>query len=404
KMSTLFTEVHEPYVDPVFSVTGRFQQCQDPNKVNMGVGVYRDHTGQSSILKVVKKVEQEIASDLHQNKEYLSLSGLDSFISATLRLVFGKDNKDLNTGRIQGVQSLSGTGAYRLACDFLSKYQNITCFYCPDPTWPMHVTILQLMGIKDIRRYKYCGTARNSLAWEDIISTLYDAPPRSAIVLQACGHNPTGLDFTPSQWETIASIMIERKLIPVLDMAYLGLVTGCIETDSYSARLFHSLEIEVLICISYSKNMGLYNERVGLLGWYASTKHTSDQIKDRLCYIIRNSYSNPPAHGAKIVSKILNDPKLMEEWKKELNQMSDRILKMRTSLHAKLTILNTPGDWSFIKMQKGLFCFSELSKQIIELLEQQFHIYMLGSGRINISALTEQNIDAISKAIHESCV
>ncbi|KAG8256642.1 Golgi Transport [Homalodisca vitripennis] len=301
-----------------------------------------------------------------------------------------------------GVQTLSGTGALRVAAEFLARHLKYSVFYYSRPSWENHGLVFYNGGFTDGRDYRYWDEKNRTIDWAGMKEDLQNAPENSVIILHACAHNPTGCDPTEEQWAAIADIVQERKLFPLFDSAYQGFASGDLEKDSYAVRYFVSCGFELLCCQSFAKNFGLYNERIGNLTFVVHDQKVVAPMKSQVTLIVRGMYSNPPSHGARIVAGVLNDPELFEEWKGCIKTMSGRILEMRQALRDRLEKLGTPGTWEHITRQIGMFSYTGLNQRQVEHLVNHYHIYLLKSGRINMCGLTTKNIDYVAQSIHET--
>jgi len=404
---SLFDSVNPAPPIEVFQLGRDYQADTSPDKVSLGVGAYRTEEGKPWILPVVKKAEKILAEKIEQeviNHEYLPVLGLESFATAATAMLLGEDSPALAENRAFGVQSLSGTGALRNGAEFLKRIVGSNIVYYSDPTWGNHGLIFKNAGFTELRKYRYWDKSIKGLAWDGMIEDLSNAPAKSVIVLHACAHNPTGLDPTKEQWEKIADICQEKDLFPFFDCAYQGFASGCLNTDAWAVRYFVSRGFELFCSQSFSKNFGLYNERAGNLTVVLKDPSNMANFKSQLTLIIRAMYSNPPAHGARIVDTVLSSQELYEEWKGCIRVMSSRIIDMRAGLRKRLEDLSTPGDWSHITTQIGMFSYTGLTEEMCIFLQKEKHLYLLKSGRISMCGLTPGNIDYVAKAINEAVV
>jgi len=402
---SLFDTVNPAPPIEVFQLGRDFQADTCPDKVSLGVGAYRTEEGKPWILPVVKKAERILAEKIEQeaiNHEYLPVLGLDTFTKAATALLLGDDSPALAEGRAVGVQCLSGTGALRNGAEFLKRIMGSNVVYYSDPTWGNHGLIFKNAGFTELRKYRYWDPETKSMAWAGLMEDLGNAPPKSVVVLHACAHNPTGLDPTKEQWEKIADLCQEKDLFPFFDCAYQGFATGCLDTDAWAVRYFVSRGFELFCSQSYSKNFGLYNERAGNLTVVMGDQSNMANFKSQLTLVIRAMYSNPPAHGARIVDTVLSSPELYQEWRECIKVMSSRIIDMRAGLRKRIEELGTPGDWSHITTQIGMFSYTGLTEEMCLFLQKEKHLYLLKSGRISMCGVTPGNIDYVAKAINEA--
>lgn len=385
----------------VFALNRAFLEDKHPNKANLGVGAYRTNEGKPWVLPVVRKTEIKIASDESINHEYLPVLGTEPYTRAATTLLLGADSEALASKRAFGVQTLSGTGALRIGAEFLRRNMKRTVFYYSDPTWENHHKVFMDAGFETPRTYRYWNQTTRSIDFEGLLADLEAAPEGAVIILHACAHNPTGCDPTMEQWVQIADLMERKNLFPFFDSAYQGFASGDPDHDAKAVRYFVGRGFEILCAQSFAKNFGLYCERVGNLTVVQKSAATTEAVASQLTLLVRGMYSNPPAFGSRIVSTVLNDESLRQEWMDSIKTMSGRIRTMRQKLFERLTELKTPGTWNHIVEQIGMFSYTGLNEKQVRLLIDEFHIYLLKSGRINMCGLNENNVDYIAKAINE---
>lgn len=352
------------------------------------------------MLPVVKKAEKQIVDDTTLNHEYLAVLGLDAFTSASVNLLLGEDSRALAEKRALGVQTLSGTGALRVGAEFLARILGRRIVYYSDPTWENHHSVFMKAGFTDGRKYRYWDPISRGVDFDGLLADISAAPEGAVIILHACAHNPTGCDPTEEQWRRLADIFEEKKLFPFFDSAYQGFASGDPNKDAFAVRYFVSRGFELFCSQSFAKNFGLYNERVGNLTIVQRDAATTVAIASQITLLIRHMYSNPPAFGARIVSTVLNNPELRQEWMDAIKTMSGRIIQMRQALFDELTKIGTPGTWTHITQQIGMFSYTGLNPEQVNLLIKKFHVYLLSSGRINMCGLNENNVAYVAGAIH----
>ncbi|CAL8331790.1 unnamed protein product [Lota lota] len=404
---SIFSEVPQAPPVAVFKLTADFREDSHPQKVNLGVGAYRTDECQPWVLPVVKKVERLIVEDGSLNHEYLPILGLPEFRSASSAVALGEHSPAIKENRVGAVQALGGTGALRIGGEFLRRWYNgtnntATPIYVSAPTWENHNAVFADSGFKDIRPYHYWDGAKKGLDLNGLLDDLEKAPEGSVFVLHACAHNPTGTDPSQDEWKQIAEVMKRRKLFVFFDSAYQGFASGSLDKDAWAIRYFVSEGFELFVAQSFSKNFGLYNERVGNLTVVARDNESLTRILSQMEKIVRTTWSNPPSQGARIVSKTLNCPELFAEWKGNVKTMADRVLLMRDQLKAKLQALGTPGTWDHITQQIGMFSFTGLNPKQVEHMIKEKHVYLMASGRINMCGLTSKNIDYVAQSIHDT--
>ncbi|XP_047478353.1 aspartate aminotransferase, cytoplasmic-like [Penaeus chinensis] len=397
-----FADIQQAPPIEVFHVMKAFSDSTHEKKVNLSVGAYRTDEAKPWVLPVVRKVEAELAADMTLNHEYLPILGLESFSTAAAKMLLGATHPAIAEGRMTSVQVLSGTGGLRIAAEFLHRILKYNTFYFSTPTWGNHRLIFTQAGFTDVKQYRYWDGKTKGLDFDGMIEDLQNAPENSVVILHACAHNPTGVDPTQDQWKKIADVMEERKLFPLFDSAYQGFASGDLDKDAWAVRLFAERGFEMIATQSFSKNFGLYNERIGNLMIIVKDPSVIIPMRSQITLLVRGSYSNPPSHGARIVSRVLNDEALFGEWKECIKIMSGRIIEMRKGLQERLEKLGTPGTWNHITAQIGMFSFTGLSAEQSKYLAEKYHIYLLSSGRINMCGLTTGNIDYVAEAINDA--
>tara|TARA_B100000745_G_scaffold157173_1_gene102901 strand:+ start:832 stop:2022 length:1191 start_codon:yes stop_codon:yes gene_type:complete len=392
----MFENIQAAPADPILGLTDAFNTDSREQKVNLGVGVYKDDAGKTPVLSTVKKAEA-LVLETETTKSYLAISGSPAYGACVQPLLFGQDSSIIADKRAQTAQAPGGTGALRIAADFYAKQCANKTVWISDPTWANHVAIFKAAGL-EIKTYTYYDPETRGLNFEQMIADLAEAKPGDMVLLHGCCHNPTGIDPTREQWQTLADLSTKNGWLPLFDFAYQGFASG-IEEDAAGLRLFAKQHEELLIASSFSKNFGLYNERVGAFTLVAKNAEQAACAFSQVKIVIRSNYSNPPAHGGKVVQTILDDEALRSEWESELTEMRQRIRTMRTALVDGLKARGVDQDFSFISEQNGMFSFSGLTKEQVEKLKENDAIYIVGSGRINVAGITSGNIDYLCDAI-----
>lgn len=377
--------------DAILGLTAAFNEDPRSEKINLSIGVYQDEHGNTPTLKSVIDAENILAVG-PSNKAYLPISGSTGYAEVVQQLVFGRP-----PDHIAGAHTPGGTGGLRVVADFLHENFPTASVWLSDPTWPNHLGIFAAAGVPT-KTYPYFDQPTNSLAFERMLAAIDTIPAGDVILLHGCCHNPTGIDPTAKEWRQIIQAIAKRGLLPLLDFAYQGFGEG-LEQDAAGVREFAEAGGDLIVCSSFSKNFGLYRERVGALSLVCSTKESTAAVQSQINRAVRANYSNPPAHGAAIVETILRDQSLRESWENELAHMRGRINGMRQQLVDALEAQGVPGGYSFITKQRGMFSFSGLSQTQVEQLREQYAIYLVGSGRINVAGLTPANIDRVAEAI-----
>lgn len=340
------------------------------------------------------------------NHEYLPIAGLADFTTAAQKLILGPESAAIKEGRVASFQTVSGTGAVHLGALFLAKFSKPTpTVYLSNPTWANHHQIFDNVNIP-IKQYPYFDKKTKGLDFEGMMAAIKEAPSNSVILLHPCAHNPTGVDPTEDQWKQIAALMKERDLFPFLDCAYQGFATGSLSQDNFAIRHFIEQGFELCVCQSFAKNFGLYGQRAGAFHWVVAPSSSgapeaAKRLASQLAILQRSEISNPPAYGARIASKVLNDPELFAQWEDDLRTMSGRIIKMRKSLKAELDKLETPGSWDHITSQIGMFSFTGLNEAQVAAIKEKHHVYMTKNGRISMAGLNTGNVEYFAKAVDD---
>jgi aspartate/tyrosine/aromatic aminotransferase len=381
--------------DAILGLTEAFRADPRKEKINLSVGVYQDETGKTPLLGCVIEAEKRLAA-APTTKSYLPISGLGEYCQAVAELVFGQGAAPLAEKRVAWAQTPGGTGALRVAADFLHINLPKATVWLSEPTWPNHPQIFAAAGVPT-KTYAYFDKAKNALDLDGMLAAIAKLPAGDVILLHGCCHNPTGIDPSPAEWKRIADAVHSQALLPLIDFAYQGFADG-IDQDAVALREFARPGGELLACTSFSKNFSLYRERVGALFGLAPTA-AATSVQTQFEKVIRANYSNPPGHGAEIVNTILRDPTLRKQWEGEVATMRNRINDMRKALVAALKKRGVPGDYSFIERQRGMFSFSGLTKEQVAALQSDHAIYAVSSGRINVAGLTPTNVDRVAECI-----
>lgn len=391
-----FNHIVAAPADPILGLGEAFKAETRPEKVNLGIGVYKNAQGETPIPRAVKLAETRLLNS-EQSKNYLTIDGIAAYNAATQVLLFGENHEIIQSRRAKTAQSLGGTGALRIAAEFIKRQTNSQNVWISNPTWPNHNAIFQAAGI-NICSYRYYDAAAHDLDWNGLIEDLSQAKQGDVVLLHGCCHNPTGIDPTPEQWETLAKLSAEKGWLPLFDFAYQGFANG-LDEDAYGLRCFLQCNREVLIASSYSKNFGMYNERVGALTIVADNEDIANRAFSQIKTIIRTLYSNPASHGGATIAMILQDPDLKSQWIAELDEMRERIKTMRQQFVDTLKACGATQDFDFIIKQNGMFSFSGLTPEQVDKLRDEFAIYAVRSGRINVAGITADNIRYLCESI-----
>ncbi|ABM24889.1 MULTISPECIES: amino acid aminotransferase [Shewanella] len=392
----IFSQVVLAPADPILGLTDTFKADPRQDKVNLGVGIYKDEAGQTPVLASVKKAEA-LLLEQEKTKNYLGIEGVIAYNRVVQELLFGESSELVASGRAVTAQAPGGTGALRIAAEFLLRNTPSRTVWVSNPTWANHQNIFETAGLT-VREYGYYNANAHDIDFDAMMTDISAANAGDIILLHGCCHNPTGIDLTLAQWDLVAQLCADKKLVPLFDFAYQGFGVG-IEEDAAGLRLVASKVPELLIANSFSKNFGLYNERIGAVTVVAENADAAERAFSQVKRTIRANYSNPPAHGALIVSTILGDASLKAQWVQEVTEMRERIAKMRTLFVDSLKAEGVTQDFSFISRQSGMFSFSGLNKAQVARLKDEFGVYIVGSGRISVAGMTKTNMPVICKAI-----
>jgi aromatic-amino-acid transaminase len=382
--------------DPILGITEAFHADTNPNKINLGVGVYTDDAGKVPLLECVRRADRAIL-DNPTPWSYLPIDGLAAYDKAVQALIFGADSTVLAQGRGVTVQAIGGTGALKICADFLRRVSPGAQVLISNPSWENHRALFEGAGFA-VKEYPYYDARTHGLNFAGMVAALDAAPAGTIVVLHVCCHNPTGVDLTAEHWAEVLRIVKARNLIPILDSAYQGFAES-IDADGAVVRQFAEACSPVFVASSFSKSFSLYGERVGALSVATASGEESARVLSQLKRVVRANYSNPPTHGGKAVAAILTTPELRTLWDRELGAMRDRIRAMRKELVERLHARIPGSDFSFMLRQRGMFSYSGLTKAQVVRLREEFSVYVIETGRICVAALNSHNVDRAAEAI-----
>jgi len=394
----MFEQVSMAPADPILGLTDTFKNDPRESKINLGVGIYKNESGLTPILATVKEAEKRLLSS-ETTKSYLSIEGFAAYGAVVQKLLFGTDAEIIQSDRARTAQVPGGTSALRTGADFAIKKLGIKKIWVSNPTWANHGNVFKTAGLQ-VASYDYYNAQTKDLDFDAMIASLQNVEDGDLVLFHGCCHNPTGIDPTPEQWEVLANLIAETGAIPFFDFAYQGFAKG-VEEDALGLRIFAKYNKELLVANSFSKNFGLYNERVGGITLVAQDSVIAESAFSQIKAGIRSNYSNPPAHGAAVVTTILNDSELYKQWVQEVSDMRERIQEMRDLFVVTLKEKGVQGDYSFISRQNGMFSFSGLSVEQVIRLKDEFAVYIVGSGRISVAGMTKDNMQPLCAAIAE---
>ncbi|ARU05394.1 aromatic amino acid aminotransferase [Comamonas serinivorans] len=393
---SLFSAVELAPRDPILGLNEQFAADTNPNKVNLGVGVYFDEAGKLPLLQCVQAAEKTLMGT-PTPRGYLPIDGIAAYDAGVKNLVFGADSEVLKAGRVATVQALGGTGALKIGADFLKQLNPAAKVLISDPSWENHRALFTKAGF-EVDTYAYYDAAKRGVNFDGMLASLNAAAAGTIVVLHACCHNPTGYDLTPEQWEQVIAVVKAKNLTAFLDMAYQGFAQGLAQDGAVVGK-FVAAGLNILVSTSFSKSFSLYGERVGALSVVCTDKDEAARVLSQIKITIRTNYSNPPIHGGAVVAAVLGDATLRAQWEQELAGMRDRIKAMRQQLVAGLKAAGVQQDMSFITTQVGMFSYSGLSKDQMVRLRNEFGVYGTDTGRMCVAALNEKNIGYVCASI-----
>jgi len=393
---SMFTAVEMAPRDPILGLNEQFAADTNPNKVNLGVGVYYDDNGKLPLLQCVQAAEQDMMK-APAARGYLPIDGIAAYDNAVKALVFGADSEPVQSGRVATIQAIGGTGGLKVGADFLKKLNPNAKVLISDPSWENHRALFTQAGFQ-VESYPYYDAAKRGVDFDGMLAALNAAPAGTVVVLHACCHNPTGYDITPAQWDQVVAAVKAKGLVPFLDMAYQGFGYG-LKEDGAAVAKFVAAGLTFFVSTSFSKSFSLYGERVGALSVLCENKEEAGRVLSQLKIAIRTNYSNPPIHGGAVVAAVLGNAELRALWEKELGEMRTRIKAMRQKLVDGLKAAGVKEDMSFITTQIGMFSYSGLSKDQMVRLRNEFGVYGTDTGRMCVAALNSKNIDYVCASI-----
>ncbi|WP_431103155.1 amino acid aminotransferase [Roseateles noduli] len=393
---SLFAAVAMAPRDPILGLNEQFNADPNPDKVNLGVGVYYDDNGKLPLLACVAAAEAQMQA-APKPRGYLPIDGIAAYDLAVQGLVFGADSEVLKSKRVATVQAIGGTGGLKIGADFLKRLNPDAKVLISDPSWENHRALFTNAGFP-VDTYPYYDAANRGINFDGMLSALNAAPAGTVVVLHACCHNPTGYDLTPAQWSQVVEAVKAKNLVAFLDMAYQGFGEGIAE-DGAVIQQFLAAGLDFFVSTSFSKSFSLYGERVGALSVVCASAEETVKVLSQLKIVIRTNYSNPPTHGAQVVATVLSTPTLRAQWEEELAGMRVRIKQMREALVTELKAAGITDDLSYVTRQKGMFSYSGLSAEQMQRLRSEFGVYGVDSGRICVAALNSKNLKPVAAAI-----
>jgi aspartate aminotransferase len=391
----LFQQLERLISDSILGLMAQYRADPFKEKVDLGVGVYRDLSGNTPILDCVRRAEKEVLA-AQTTKSYVGAAGREEFNGAVEELVLGSAHATRRDRRARTLQTPGGCGALRVGAELIKAAAPSAVVHLSDPTWGNHAPLLGDCGLK-LERYPYYDAATHELRFEAMLQCLQAASAGDAVLIHACCHNPAGADLNPMQWQAVAELLERRRLVPFLDLAYQGFGSS-LDQDAAAVRMVVERVPEALIAVSFSKNLGLYRERVGGLIVISENAARADAVQSHMLHIARSIYSMPPDHGAAIAAKILAEPPLRREWIQELDAMRTRIQDMRSLLAQSLQEMTGDDSFDFIRTQHGMFSLLGVSREAVERLREKHHIYMTSDSRMNLAGIMPNNVTYVAEA------
>ncbi len=382
--------------DPILSLMEAFICDQRPQKTNLGIGLYYDDAGKIPVLAAVTKASAMLQA-APKPHSYLPMEGEAAYRAAVQEIIFGKESEAVKSARVATIQSVGGSASIHIAARFIKAYSPQSAVWVSNPTWDNHRVLLESADLT-VNTYPYFDAAKSRVDFDAMISTLDSLPKRSIVLLQPSCHNPTGADLTPDQFPVLIDTLKRRQLLPFVDMAYQGFGDG-LDEDTALIRQMSDAGLHVIVTNSFSKNFSLYGERVGALSIVCEDGETASRVLGQLKAIVRKIYSSPPAFGAKLVSTILADAQLSEQWQTELRSMRQRMKDMRGKLRAALEVLVPDFDAAYLTDQRGMFSYTGLTEHEVNTLRERNGIYLIRSGRICVAGLNRDNVGYVGEAI-----
>ena len=392
---SIFHNIERRAKDPIFGLSYFFQQDPRQHKIDLMVGIYRNQAGRIESMRCVKQAKQQYLIQ-EDNPSYLPIRGIDAFIAESQNLILSKPFVENHKKYLQGFQTLGGTGALRLGGELLAA-QRIDAIHIPNYTWPNHLAIFKACGMK-VSIYPYYQRQTHTLDFASMLDDFAKLPKHTPVILHCGCHNPTGCDPTHDQWEELSLLFLKKKLLPFFDIAYQGFDQG-IEEDVWPVRYFAQQGHELLISHTFSKSLSLYGQRVGTLHVLLKEQTTGEDLVTVAQDIIRTNYSNPPRYGADLASYIMQNPDLKQLWVEEMQEMRSHIQSMRISLFEAFQSLGWEETFLFLKKGTGLFALLGLNQKQLNRLIDEYGIYLISDGRINLSALQPAHVKDVSQAI-----
>lgn len=382
--------------DPILGLMDKFSADTNPDKVNLGIGIYYDENGKMPVLECVKIAEQRI-NDPIQPRPYLPMAGLPGHRKGCQELLFGKDSQALSEDRVATIATIGGSGALKVGAEFINEWFPESKCYVSDPTWGNHIAIFEGSNV-EVGTYPYYDKANSCIKFDEMLAFFNTLNKNDVVLLHPCCHNPTGMDLTQDQWDTVLQTVQARELIPFMDIAYQGFGSD-MDGDAYAIRKAVDMGLPLFVSNSFSKNLSLYGERVGGLSVVCPTADEAARVFGQLSFTVRRIYSSPPSHGGHVVDIVMNDDALRKQWVGEVYAMRDRIKAMRLKLKSVLEAKVPERSFDYLTEQNGMFSFTGLTPEQVEALQSKYSIYLVSSSRMCVAGLNTDNIDYVANAM-----
>lgn len=392
----MFEVLPQLAADPILGLSAAYKQDPNPNKIDLGVGVYKDEQGNTPIVKAVAAAAKQLIAT-ETTKTYITPQGVQGFIDGMLQLILGDKSPVLIADRVAAVQAPGGCGALRILAELLTRVNKDLTVWVSDPTWANHIPLIGNAGLA-IKTYPYFDKANAAVKFDQMIDALKEVPKGDVVLFHGCCHNPTGGDLTPAQWREVLAVTEQQGFLPFFDIAYQGFGDG-LEDDAYAVRLFAEHLPEVIIAASCSKNFGLYRERVGLAAIITTDSKNKAVAQSQIQSVARGIYSMPPSYGGALVDIILSDAQLKQGWVDEVNAMRERMKELRALLVSALADKGADRDFSFINQQKGMFSYLCITPEQVQQMREQNSVYFVDSSRVNIAGINQSNVERLADSI-----
>ncbi|MBI3144874.1 MAG: aspartate/tyrosine/aromatic aminotransferase [Pseudogulbenkiania sp.] len=394
----MFEHVDAYAGDPILTLVETFNNDPRPTKVNLGIGLYYDEEGRIPLLPSVQKAEAARVKSAGP-RSYLPMEGAANYRQSVQELLFGAGHEAVKSGRIATIQTIGGSGALKIGADLLKRYFPVSEVWVSSPTWDNHRAMFEGAGFA-VHDYPYYDAVSGGVKFDQMIACFKQLPAKTVVLLHPCCHNPTGVDLSNEQWQQVIAVVVERQLIPFLDIAYQGFGDG-LDEDAYAIRAMADAGVSFFVSNSFSKNLSFYGERCGGLSVVCQDAEEAGRVLGQMKATVRRNYSSPPTHGGQVTAMVMNDAALREEWEGEVAEMRERIKAMRQKLYQVLAAKVPGRDFSYFVKQRGMFSYTGLSPEQVDRLREEFAVYLVRSGRMCVAGLNSRNVEYVADAMAE---